>query len=152
MGKVPGLGLDHLPGSRRWPCHYLLVAPHMECWCARSRLMGHRRSFRLNRGLTVEQVAEQLLCSPSKVSRIETGQRGATLRDVRDLCRVYGVTDQAQVTHSMSNGNCAEVALVAGTVAIRDSKDPRGPVLRYSPDSWRSFLCEARTGTYDLFR
>lgn len=53
---------------------------------------------------------------------------------------------------SMSNGNCVEVALAPGTVAIRDSKDPDGPVLRYSPDSWRSFLCAARTGAYDLFR
>src|SRR5215469_1317170 len=57
------------------------------------------RSLRLAQGLTVEQVAEHLLCSPSKVSRLETGQRGATLRDVRDLCRIYGVTDQAQITH-----------------------------------------------------
>jgi transcriptional regulator with XRE-family HTH domain len=51
--------------------------------------------------MTVEQVAERLLCSPSKVSRMETGQRGATLRDVRDLCELYGVTDQAQVDHLM---------------------------------------------------
>jgi transcriptional regulator with XRE-family HTH domain len=51
--------------------------------------------------MTVEQVAEHLLCSPSKVSRMETGQRGATLRDVRDLCELYGVTDEAQVNHLM---------------------------------------------------
>ena len=51
--------------------------------------------------MTVEQVAEHLLCSPSKVSRMETGQRGATLRDVRDLCELYGVTDKAQVDHLM---------------------------------------------------
>jgi transcriptional regulator with XRE-family HTH domain len=49
----------------------------------------------LEQGLTVDQVAEQMLCSPSKVSRMETGQRGATQRDVRDLCRLYGVTDAA---------------------------------------------------------
>jgi predicted transcriptional regulator len=48
------------------------------------------RTLRTEKGLTVEQVAERLLCSPSKVSRMETGQRGATLRDVRDL---YGITD-----------------------------------------------------------
>ena len=54
------------------------------------------RSLRLERGLTVEQVAEQLLCSPSKVSRMETGHRGATLRDIRDLCDLYGVSDPAQ--------------------------------------------------------
>lgn len=54
------------------------------------------RTLRAERGLTVEQVAERLLCSPSKVSRMETGHRGATLRDVRDLCDLYGVTGQAE--------------------------------------------------------
>lgn len=57
------------------------------------------RALRTAQGLTVEQVAERLLCSPSKVSRMETGQRGATLRDVRDLCEIYGVTDQARRDH-----------------------------------------------------
>jgi transcriptional regulator with XRE-family HTH domain len=51
------------------------------------------RARRLELGLTVEQVAEHLLCSPSKVSRMETGQRGATPRDVRDLCALYGIAD-----------------------------------------------------------
>ncbi len=59
------------------------------------------RALRNGRGLTVEQVAERLLCSTSKVSRMETGQRGATLRDVRDLCEIYGVTDKAQIDHLM---------------------------------------------------
>jgi transcriptional regulator with XRE-family HTH domain len=54
------------------------------------------RALRTERGLTVEQVAAELLCSPSKVSRMETGQRGATARDIRDLCQIYGVTDPAQ--------------------------------------------------------
>lgn len=63
----------------------------------RRRELGVRlRSMRLDHGLTVEQVAEQLLCSPSKVSRMETGQRAATQRDVRDLCDLYGVTDPAK--------------------------------------------------------
>jgi transcriptional regulator with XRE-family HTH domain len=56
------------------------------------------RALRTERGLTVEQVAERLLCSPSKVSRMETGQRAATLRDVRDLCLLYGVP-KAQRDH-----------------------------------------------------
>ena len=30
-------------------------------------------------------------CSPTKISRAETGARRATLRDVRDLCQIYGV-------------------------------------------------------------
>jgi transcriptional regulator with XRE-family HTH domain len=54
------------------------------------------RKLRVERSMTVEQVAAHLLCSPSKVSRMETGQRGATARDVRDLCDLYGVTDTAE--------------------------------------------------------
>ena len=53
------------------------------------------RALRNEKGLTVEQVAERLLCSPSKVSRMETGQ-GATARDVRDLCNLYEVTGEAE--------------------------------------------------------
>jgi transcriptional regulator with XRE-family HTH domain len=54
------------------------------------------RALRNERGMTVEQVAADLLCSPSKVSRMETGQRGATARDIRDLCELYGVTDAGE--------------------------------------------------------
>jgi transcriptional regulator with XRE-family HTH domain len=54
------------------------------------------RTLRLDRGFTVEQVAEHLMCSLSKVSRMETGQRGATQRDIRDLCNLYGVTDASE--------------------------------------------------------
>jgi transcriptional regulator with XRE-family HTH domain len=54
------------------------------------------RALRNGRGLTVEQVAVELMCSPSKVSRMETGQRGATARDIRDLCDLYGVADPAE--------------------------------------------------------
>lgn len=61
----------------------------------RRELGAMLRALRNERGLTVDQVAAELLCSPSKVSRLETGQRGATLRDVRDLCNLYGVTEAA---------------------------------------------------------
>ena len=67
----------------------------------RRELAARLRALRLERGLTVDQVAERLLCSPSKVSRMETGQRGATLRDVRDLCGIYGLTDPSQVEYLM---------------------------------------------------
>ena len=60
------------------------------------------RTLRTANGLTVEQVAEHLLCSPSKVSRMETGHRGATQRDVRDLCDLYGVPDGAERDRMMT--------------------------------------------------
>jgi transcriptional regulator with XRE-family HTH domain len=66
---------------------------------SRRQLGALLRQLRLNAGLTIEQVAERLLCSPSKVSRMETGFRAGTLRDIRDLCDLYQVTDQAQRDH-----------------------------------------------------
>jgi transcriptional regulator with XRE-family HTH domain len=57
------------------------------------------RDLRREAGLTVEQVAESLLVSPSKISRLETGQRGASLRDVRDLCDLYEVTGEEEREH-----------------------------------------------------
>jgi len=60
----------------------------------RRRELGARlRALRTEKGWTVEQVAEQLLISPSKVSRLETGQRGASARDIRDLSDLYGLGD-----------------------------------------------------------
>jgi transcriptional regulator with XRE-family HTH domain len=62
----------------------------------RQRELGIRlRELRTGLGLTVEQVGAELLCSATKISRLETGARRASLRDVRDLCQVYGVADPA---------------------------------------------------------
>ena len=60
------------------------------------------RALRNQKGLTVEQVADGLLCSPSKVSRMETGQGSATARDIRDLCNLYDVTDEAERDRMMT--------------------------------------------------
>ena len=76
--------------------------PEVRSPTLRRRELGARlRKLRGEQGLTVDRVAELLLCSPSKVSRMETGQRGATARDIRDLCRIYGVTQEAQVASMM---------------------------------------------------
>ena len=51
-----------------------------------------------------------------------------------------------------TGGQCVEVA-VAGqdrAVAVRDSKDPAGPVLSFGPDAWRSFLGGTRRGEFDI--
>ena len=60
------------------------------------------RALRLEKGLTVEQAAERLMFSMSKLSRMETGHGVATPRDVRDLCDLYGVTDQAERDRMMA--------------------------------------------------
>ena len=59
------------------------------------------RKLRLEQGLTVEQAAEQLMFSMSKLSRMETGHGVATRRDIRDLCALYEVTDEAERDHML---------------------------------------------------
>lgn len=59
------------------------------------------RKLRLEKGLTVEQAAEHLMFSMSKLSRMETGHGAATQRDIRDLCALYDITDQAERDHMM---------------------------------------------------
>ncbi|MFI6761992.1 DUF397 domain-containing protein [Micromonospora sp. NPDC050417] len=42
-------------------------------------------------------------------------------------------------------GGCVEVAdNLPGVVAVRDSKDPSGPVLAFTPDAWRGFVDQAK--------
>jgi hypothetical protein len=42
-------------------------------------------------------------------------------------------------------GNCVEVATsMPGVVAVRDSKNPDGPVLTVSRDEWASFITRLR--------
>ena len=57
-------------------------------------------------------------------------------------------------SHSGNNGGqCVEVALYAGNASaclVRDSKDPGGPVLTFTPDEWRAFIAGVRDGEFDL--
>lgn len=93
------------------------------------------RSLRIDAGLTVDQVAEQLLCSPSKISRLETGQRGASARDIRDLCDLYQVLDPERRQYMATLAregkdqawwkeydlpHSAYIGLEAAAIAIRD--------------------------------
>jgi Domain of unknown function (DUF397) len=50
-----------------------------------------------------------------------------------------------------NGGGCVEVARnLPGIVAVRDSKDPDGPKLIFTPDEWRAFSAGIRGGEFDL--
>jgi Domain of unknown function (DUF397) len=53
---------------------------------------------------------------------------------------------------SLAQGSCVEVAsLPEGGIGVRDSKDPAGPMLRFTPGEWQAFLGSARNGEFDRF-
>ena len=112
------------------------------------------RELRLEKDLTVEQVAQHLLCSATKVSRMETGQRGATARDIRDLCDLYEITDPAErerltrlAVQSRQHGWWQDydlsqfadyVGLEAEAASIRDFQSSLIPGLLQTPDYTRA--------------
>lgn len=52
---------------------------------------------------------------------------------------------------SAADGNCVEVGLILKTiVAVRDSKNPEGPVLVTSRANWHCFIDHAKSGAFDL--
>ncbi len=57
-------------------------------------------------------------------------------------------------TYSGGNGGqCVEVATnLPGMVAVRDSKDPKGPKLVVSPGQWQTFLLGLKPGHRRLSR
>ncbi|GAA2221652.1 helix-turn-helix transcriptional regulator [Streptomyces amakusaensis] len=67
----------------------------------RRRLGLELRRLRELKGMTAEEVAERLLVSQSKISRLENGRRSISQRDVRDLCGVYEVEDHRIVDSLM---------------------------------------------------
>lgn len=53
-------------------------------------------------------------------------------------------------SYSAENGNCVEIAdLPGGGVTVRDSKDPDGPALAFTPREWDAFVRGVKGGEFD---
>jgi hypothetical protein len=53
-------------------------------------------------------------------------------------------------SHSGGGKDCVEVAhLDEGAVGVRDSKNPTGPALVFSPSEWSAFIAGAKDGEFD---
>lgn len=57
---------------------------------------GTLRRYRENLGYTLDDMARVLECDRSKISRIETGQRGIRRKELRELLNEYGVGEEQQ--------------------------------------------------------
>jgi len=50
-------------------------------------------------------------------------------------------------SYSSDSANCVEVA-EADDILVRDSKDPDGPRLRFSRETWAAFINGVKTGEF----
>jgi transcriptional regulator with XRE-family HTH domain len=68
----------------------------------RRRLRIQLLAAREEKGLTQRNVANDMDWSLSKMNRIETGKTGISTNDLRALLRLYDITDQERVDHTLS--------------------------------------------------
>jgi transcriptional regulator with XRE-family HTH domain len=122
----------------------------------RRQLGRYLRDMRNRARLTVRAAAAALEWSEAKIWRIETGQTSMRSLDVEQVCRIYGATSEetetlmalAKETKAkgwwLSYSDVINEGFVAfldsGRVAMRDSKDPEGPVLVFTAGEWAAFV------------
>jgi hypothetical protein len=53
-------------------------------------------------------------------------------------------------SRSATNGECVEIAVVDGRIAVRDSKAINGAMLRYEASEWRMFVERAKRAEYSI--
>jgi hypothetical protein len=54
-----------------------------------------------------------------------------------------------KASKSSGNGQCVEVMDLGHSVAVRDSKDPDGAILTFTPGEWAAFIDGATKGEFD---
>ncbi|GAA1820097.1 DUF397 domain-containing protein [Planosporangium flavigriseum] len=53
-------------------------------------------------------------------------------------------------SRSGSNGQCTEVRDRGDAIDVRDSKNPTGPMLTFTPADWAAFVEGVKAGEFDL--
>ncbi|WP_280395538.1 DUF397 domain-containing protein [Nocardia brasiliensis] len=60
------------------------------------------------------------------------------------------MTDWFKSTYSGGNDNCVEVRFFdGGRIGVRDSKNPTGPALIFTPAEWDAFTAGVNDGEFD---
>lgn len=77
------------------------------------------------------------------VDSSSTGTLGSSRKPQLDL------TDADWLSSSQGVGD-VQIAFVEGYIAMRDGRQPEGPVLVFTPGEWRAFVLGARDGEFDL--
>lgn len=52
-------------------------------------------------------------------------------------------------SYSTSSNNCVEVATTTSGIMVRDSKNPSGPALTFTPRTWTAFIRAIDLGATD---
>ncbi|WP_461007014.1 DUF397 domain-containing protein [Streptomyces capparidis] len=65
-----------------------------------------------------------------------------------EVAALNGATWTKSSHSGSTGGDCLEVAAAQGVVAVRDSKDPDGPALTFTPEAFAAFVRAAADGDF----
>jgi hypothetical protein len=69
--------------------------------------------------------------------------KGDPVADHDDLAPIWRKSSRS------NSAGCLEVAFDKGVVLLRDSKNPNGMVLSFSPEAWTALIAQVRGSTMD---
>jgi hypothetical protein len=68
---------------------------------------------------------------------------------VNQVPNLTGVVWRKASYSNTQGGNCVEVADLPDGMAVRDSKDPSGPMLQFTLAEWQAFVAGIKDGEFD---
>jgi hypothetical protein len=80
----------------------------------------------------------------STVRRAVPGHGAGSRRGVTEVADLSGANWRTSSWSGAIGGNCIQVADLPGTIAVRDSKDPDGPALLFTPAEWAAFTARVK--------
>jgi hypothetical protein len=69
--------------------------------------------------------------------------------DIKDIDLSEAVWHKSTRSGSQTD-NCVEVAFAGGAIVVRDSRNPDGAQLVFTPNEWDAFVEGAKDGEFDL--
>lgn len=66
-----------------------------------------------------------------------------------DMTHIHDPLTFTKSSFSSNDGSCVETSVCTCSVYVRDSKDPGGPVLRFTPEEWKAFTLGVKDGEFD---
>jgi hypothetical protein len=89
-------------------------------------------------------------CDSSNCVKVGVWKKSTQSGPWTDNCVEVSGTSWNKSSESATDITCVETNLGVDEILVRDSKDPDGPVLRFTGDEWTAFIAGVKLNEFDL--